>query len=192
MKRIKIKNFTAPDLSSVRTAHKQYRVSLGNGYAVSFKSEKETLAFLAQTNRDLNTRLYELNFLFAEVLKIYRNAWPYFDSGKKSGLIDLQGSIQSKVAVIESSFNILVDRSDWENGNHFTFSHFYSIISAIKEICEDLVQLYLKKNHPIVMYECESLSTRLDHIYTSIVIYPQKIELVKENRQVKAVLKVVN
>jgi hypothetical protein len=191
MKRIRIDKYTFPNPKSVMTVDKCYRVDLGNGYHVTYPSEKETLAFLAQTNRELTLKMYELNFLFSEVLKMYRTAWPYFDLGRKNIANNLQGSIKFKIEGIENSFNLLVDRANWENGNFTVFSHFYSIIDTLKEICGDLSKMYCTKNHPVLMYEADSLLTRLDHIYTSIVIYPQKIELVKENRQIKAVLKVV-
>ncbi len=191
MKKIKLVNYNRPNLKSVRIKDKLYSVSLGNGYTSTFPNEKETLAFLAQTNRDLSTKMYELNFLFSEVLRTYRNAWPYFEPGKRSIENNLQGIIKDRVSAIENSFNYMVDRAGMENGNHLTFTHFYSIIDSIKEVCSDIIQLFYTRNLTNSMYEAQSFLTRLDHLYTAIVIYPQKIELVKENRQVKAVLKVV-
>ncbi len=192
MKRIKLTNYTPPDKSSVFTENLKYSVSLGNGYSASFANGKEAKAFLAETNRELNNKMYELNLLFGDVIKMYRNAWPYFDFGRKSVVNNLQGIIKDRVDGVENSFNLLVDRSHFENGNSFVFSHFYSIIDSLKKICSDLSEMYCSKNHPVLMYEADSLNVRLDYIYTSVVIYPQKIELVKENRQIKAVLKVVS
>ena len=191
MKKIRLKNYISPDKKSVRTIDKLYRVSLGNGFSANFPNEKETQAFLAETNRELNSKMYELNFLFAEVLKISRHAWPYFELGQKHVKNNLQEIIKNKIIEVENSFNLAVDRADWENGNHTVFNHLYSIIGTIKEICQDISQLYLIKNNSVAMYEADSLIVRLEHIYTSIVIYPQKIELVTENKQIKAVLKVV-
>lgn len=191
MKKIRLKNYTSPDRRSVRTIDKLYHVSLGNGYSANFPNEKETQAFLSQTNRELNNKMYELNFLFSEVMKTYRNAWPYFELGQKNIKNNLQEIIKNKITDVESSFNFMVDRAGWENGNHTVFNHFYSIIGTIKEICVEFSQLFLTKNHSVAMYEADSLIVRLEHIYTSIVIYPQKIELVTENRQIKAILKVI-
>lgn len=191
MKKIRIDKYTAPDPLSHKTIDKLYHVNLGNGFHGSFKSDKETKVFLAETNRELNVKMYELNFLFAELLKIYRHAWPYFEQGQKHVKNNLQYLIKNKINAIEGSFDYLVDRAAWANGNHTAFTHLYSIIGTIKEICLELSELYLSKNQSVSMYECDCLVVRLEYVYTAIVIYPQKIELVKENRQIKAVLKVV-
>lgn len=191
MKRIKLVNYTVPDLSSVKTKDKLYSVSLGNGYTASFASKAETLAFLAQTNRDLSHKLYELNFLYADVMRIYRLAWPYFEVGSKHVQNNLQGIVLGKIADTERIFNLMVDRAHWENGNYHTFQHFQAIISLLKEICTILAELYDAKNHSVNMYECSGLITRLDYIHTAIVMYPQKIQLVTENRYLKAVMKAV-
>src|SRR5665213_2346257 len=122
MKKIKLNKYSIPDPGSVFTADKFYKVYLGNGYSVSFPNEKDTLAFLAQTNRDLTSKMYELNFLFSEVLKIYRHAWGYFEIGKKNVVNNLQGSIKNKINAVENSFNFLIDRANWENGNHTVFN----------------------------------------------------------------------
>lgn len=191
MKRIRIDKYTVPIPESVKTIDKLYHVTLGNGFKGSFNSEKETKAFIAETNRELSNRMYELNFLFAELLKIYRHAWPYFELSLKKVKNNLQDIIKHKISTIEGSFNFLVDRATWENGNHTVFNHLYSIIATLKEISQELAGLYAAKNQSVSMYECESLIMRLEYVYTSIVIYPQKIQLIKENRQVQAVLKVV-
>lgn len=191
MKRIKLINYTAPNTDSVLVKDRLYSVSLGNGYTNSFASKTETLAFLAQTNRDLSHKLYELNFLYADVMRIYRLAWPYFETGSKRVPNNLQGIVLEKIADTEHIFNLLVDRGHWENGNHLAFQHFQAIIGLLKEICTLLAELYGTKNHSVNMYECSGLITRLNYIHTAIVMYPQQIQLVAENRYFKAVMKVV-
>lgn len=191
MKRIRIDKYTVPIPESAKTVDKFYYVNLGNGFKGSFTSEKLTKAFIADTNRELNSKMYELNFLFAELLKIYRHAWPYFELRQKHVKNNLQEIIKNKISSIEGSFNYLVDRAAWENGNYTVFNHLYSIIATLKEISLELAELYTAKNQSVSMHECESLIMRLEYVYTSIVIYPKKIQLVKENRQIQAVLKVV-
>lgn len=191
MKSVKICHYSEPLKSSSFLKDQLYSVSLGNGYKTTFASKKETLAFLAQTNRDLSTKMMELNFVFSEIMKMYRYAWPHFENGKNNGMNNYQGIIKDIINGIENSFNLLVDRAGWENGNYTVFSHLNSIISSCKEICVLLAELHTSKNNTIPVYECESICVRLDQIYTAIVIYPQKIRIEQERYQKQAVLKVV-
>lgn len=190
MKTIKICHFSEPT-KSVFLKDQLYTVNLGNGFKTTFSSRKETLAFLAKTNRDLTTKMLELNFLFSEVVKMYRYGWPYFDNGKSSGLNNYDGIIKDKITAIENAFNYAVDRSGWENGNYTVFSHLNAVISLCRDVCTMLSELHQSRNNTIQVYECESVSVRLDHIYTALVIYPQKIRIEQERFQKQAVLKVV-
>lgn len=192
MKKIKLVQYTAPDYTSILVVNHSYQVSLGNGYKIAFENKKETLTFLSETSRILNVKMFELNFLFSEIMRAYRHAWPYYENGKGNGMNNFQGILGNKIQWIESAFNLLVDRAGYQNGNYTVFSNLYLIIDELKSICEHLLSLYAGKGYTVTQYELESFKTRLEYVYTSIAIYPQKIELVKERTQFQAVLKVVS
>lgn len=191
MKRIKLVNYSKPVPDSFRSVDQLYCVSLGNGYKVQFASEKETKAFLSETNRELNTKLYELNFLYSDMLRLYRSSWLYFEPGKISGLANIESLCNQKMQAIENSFNLLVDRSGFENGNHLVFSHFQSIIEQIKSVCDLLAMIFTKRGLTSSLYECNSFVLRAEYIATSITIYPNKIKLVADRLQPFQLKKVV-
>lgn len=166
-------------------ADKVYSVSLGNGYNGKFPSRKIALAFLAETNRDLNTKMYELNFLFSELLRTYRASWIYFEKNA-----NIESICAEYILRIETSFNLLVNRAGYENGNYFVFSHFHSIIDCINDVCNTLQVVYVKRGLTGLIYETNSYITRANYIKTYIVIYPRKLEHVQDKYQHKTFLKV--
>lgn len=186
MKKIKLNNYSCPVPGSVRTADKFYHVSLGNGYKCSFASEKETLQFLAETSKELNTKLYELNFLYADILRLYRGSWLYFSGSK-----NIEQICSDKMSVIERAFNLLVDRSTWINGNYLTFNHFHTIINELVSLCSLLSDLFKKRGLTGSVYECESFILRAEYIKTCIVIYPNRLKLASERLQPVPLKKVV-
>ena len=171
---------------SLRSLDKLYHVSLGNGFKGSFASEKETLQFLAETSKELNTKLYELNFLYSDLLRLYRSSWLYF-----SGSNNIEQICSDKMAAIERAFNLLVDRSTWINGNYLTFNHFYNIIAEIVSLCSLLCDMFKKRGLTGAAYECESFILRSEYIKTCIVIYPNKLKLASERLQPAPLKKVV-
>lgn len=183
MKKIKLQNYSKPDIGSFRTSDLVYSVALGNGFKKSFASEKQTLAFLSETNRELNAKLYELNFLYSDILRLYRASWLYFETGKDKELNNIEYQCNEKMQTIERGFNLMVDRSGWENGNYHVFNHFHSIIDQIKELCELLCQVFKRRGLTGSLYESEGFVMRADYIATAIIIYPNKIKLAASKLQ---------
>lgn len=192
MKQVKLKNFSRPVLGSIRTADRFYYVALGNGFKKAFPSEKLARAFLNETSRELSVKLFELNFLYSDLLRLYRSSWLYFDKNKITGLNNIEFLCNAKMEGINNSFNLLVERAAWENGNYTVFNHFRSIISDIRAICELLKRIFKKRGVTSSLYELDSYLLRCDYILTAITIYPQKIKLVAEQYHSEAnYLKVV-
>lgn len=191
LKKIKLNKYTAPAPGSIRSADKLYSVALGNGYKCTFPNEKETLQFLAETNKELNNKMYELNFLYSDVLRLYRASWLYFDKNKIQGLNNIESLCLEKMHSIDRSFNLMVDRAGFENGNFTVFSHFHSIIGSIKSMCELLQIIFKNRGLTAQIYECDGFAMRADYIATSIIIYPNKIKLAIDKLQPMPLKKVV-
>jgi len=190
VKQIKLCHITAPDKTSHITANHFYYVSLGNGYKQKFPSKRAATAFLNETNRELNIKLYELNFLYSDLLKLYRGSWLYFDK-KIPGLNNIEMNCLDKFRRIDGTFNIIIERSHWENGNFFVFSQLQYIIAELKTVCELLNQIFRKRGITSAIYEIDSYLQRADYISTAISIYPEKIKFVAEKLQQVSVLKVI-
>lgn len=143
MKRIQIKEIKHPDKSSVYINQKQYCIFLGNELRYYFKSEKAALKFLADTNRMLNNKLHELNYIYGLVFIEYRKIWFYCENRFK----EFDDKFNSITASINKKFDIIVARSHWNNGNYLTFKHMFDIARLLSEALIFIKKLYNHKNY---------------------------------------------
>lgn len=140
MRKIKIDKLTFPDKSSSRLKEKLYSVYINNSIEY-FASEKKAKAFLAEANRNLNAWLLELNEIYTSTLMQYRMIVFSLKDNKITVLI----------IGIEKSFNLAVSRSNYTNGNHFTFKHLENVTEMIIRILGMLRNAnYDKKYFPAV------------------------------------------
>jgi len=180
MKQIKLNHITKPVKKSHFTKDRFYIVALGNGFNSSFRSERLARAFLNETNKELNLKMFELNFLYSDIYRLYRSAWLYLDKNRFSGLNNMEVLITEGMNKIENSFNLLVDRAAWGNGNYLVFSHFRAIINEINYICGLLKKVFKKRGLTASCYELDSYSLRAGYILTAVEIWPNKIKQVGE------------
>ena len=78
MKQIKIQEINLPDKSSHYIKDKMYNILLGNDHREYFGSEKLAEKFLAETNRFLNIKLHEANYLYYTLFAEFRKCWFFF------------------------------------------------------------------------------------------------------------------
>lgn len=133
MRKIQIDKINFPDKASPRLKDKLYSVYL-NGSLEYFASEKNAKAYLAETNKKLNELLLELNYIYISALTQYRTIVFYMKENR----------IPVYIAGIEKSFDLVIKRSQYTNGNHFTFKHLENIsdmllqmLSIIKRINDE-------------------------------------------------------
>jgi len=160
MKKIKIEKYDEPRVGSIYTRDKYYWVWLGNGSKHRFSNRKHAEAFLAQTNRFLNERVFELNRLYVEVFAEYRRLWFYFD---KSATLDNE-RIEGLLEFTNKKFNILIDRSGGENGNFNVWHSMRVLIDNMLEIVKVLEDLQKKKNNWVEKYNLAVIAARLDEV----------------------------
>jgi hypothetical protein len=141
MKRIKLIHIAMPDFSSHYIRQKMYSVTLGNSVNKWFSNRKDALRYLATINRDLNLKLAELNYIYGFIFSEYRKNWYYFESTMKGN----DNKINSLFQSINKSFELTVERSHYENGNHFTFSHLYKIIADLNQVGSILIEIMTDK-----------------------------------------------
>lgn len=141
MRQININRYGLPDSTSVYIKVKQYSVLLGNESKNYFSSLKDVKRFLAETNRFLNDRLHELNYIYGLLFVEYRNAWFYLQGNE-----DIEQEITSSIEYLEGVFVKTIVKSTGINGNSFTFNYMFSICKELGNIAR-LICVILKNNH---------------------------------------------
>ncbi len=140
MKRIKINKIEKGNKTSLLTREKLHSISLGNGLTCYFTNIKNADSFMAETNRMLNTSAQLLNKLYIETWTAQRVLY------LTHHWIFIRNWNCHYIPLIEKDFNLLLQRSHWQNGNQFTFKYFYSIIEYLHDWINETVKL-LKDNH---------------------------------------------
>jgi hypothetical protein len=153
MRKIQIDKINFPDKSSPRLKDKLYSVYL-NGNIEYFGSEKNAKAYLAESNKKLNEILLELNELYINTFNQYRLIAFYLKDNR----------IPVFIAGIEKTFHLVVTRSGFTNGNHFTFKHLENITVMLLQILFILKKVnYEKKYFPSVAF-VSSLIKRIQEL----------------------------
>jgi hypothetical protein len=142
MRKIQIDKINFPDKSASRLKDKLYSVYL-NGNVEYFSSEKSARSYLAEQNKLLNEYLQELNYMYINTLTQYRLIAFYLKENR----------IPVYIAGIEKSFHLVVTRSQYTNGNHFTFKHLENITDMLLQILSILKRANTEKKYfPSVTY----------------------------------------
>lgn len=187
MKEIKIDKFNSPEIDTVRVLQKKYSVSIGNGTTHYFGSKRDSLAFLAETNRFLNSKMHELNFIYIDSWAKYRKTWAYFKHNKPTMSQSLTGKEQKCIEItktIESTFNLCVNRSHYPNGNHFIFNWLNLISIKICEMVEILKTIHKSKSNAVDVYECEIILKRSNLVVNDLENYGKKTGVIEYKNKI--------
>lgn len=141
MKLIKINHVTQANKRSVYKREKLNKICLGNGLNCYFSDYKKLMKFLAETNKMLNLAAQELNRIYIEIWteqrKVYLTYHMVFSRSMK---------LKDCYNQTERNFNLLCTRSDWTNGNHFSFNYFTNIIEILFQWVDEILNLMKSKN----------------------------------------------
>lgn len=172
MKKIQLSNVQAPEKTRVRTSQAAYRVYFGHGKLHLFKSRKAALAFIADSNRQLNLFLHELNHHFAEGFSIYRHCWFYF-LDKSSGVNRIQTEKRIKVGfeIIENSMNKAIHNTSGENGSVFAFSFLSGACDQLLNIAMAMKDILQIRNELVMKYRVETMAGQIQALKTKIDQY---------------------
>ncbi|MFW5804033.1 MAG: hypothetical protein ACOCWG_02260 [bacterium] len=145
MKKINLNKIHYPEKQSHYVKMKMYAIAIGNGHREYFTNIKDAKKYLAELNRFLNMRLHELNNLYFLSFGEYRRSWFVFGSDDPN-MIDhfqkMENNIKAKFDSIDFSFKYCVERSHWQNGNHFTFKHMASICDNLTDILDIIREFF--------------------------------------------------
>jgi hypothetical protein len=130
MQQIRIQSFKWPDHESAYIADKKYRVFV-DGKPMHFTNRKHVKAWLAETNRFLNTNMLSLNRLLVEVYGEYRNYYFHLDTVERQRYMN-------SFAMIDKSFALTLSRSSFQSGLSLSLEFLRKICRYLLEIVDRL------------------------------------------------------
>lgn len=169
MKKITLKNITPPDPDSVYRDRKKYTVSLGNGYQQAFSDYKKARSLLHRTSEFLTGKLSELNEIYTMAFSWWRANWMYFSTAEFN---IISQRINARIQQIGRSFELVVERCGWRNGNHFAFGWLQQIASELTEIFLWLIDFMDVKGRRAELYFLQSVVKRIRGIREELDRWP--------------------
>lgn len=167
MRKIKLTNFRKPQPNAVFTNDTMYRVYLGNQKFIFFRNEKQTLQYLADTNRFLNNNLQILNQLYIQLFGEFREIWFYGDAH------DLETTrIHGTFKNVDEAFdNVFIKSTHPENGNYYSFVYTEAICKRLIEATNAMIAIYEVKKIFVTLHKLNHALTQLETILLQLENY---------------------
>ena len=180
MKQIKIQSIIPPNKSSHYIKDNMYSILLGNDHREYFKNIKPAKRFLAETNRFLNSKLHECNYLYYSLFTEFRRIWFFFNSEdpkRAKELRRIEDIIENCFNSIDKAINLLVNRSHYTNGNYFTWHHFYNLIDYYMDIIEQIKRVLCIRKYHIDLKRIEIFEQQAVKLKTELMNYGKATEI---------------
>lgn len=166
MRKIAIDKIQSPDYQSHYIKQKQYQVFLGNGAKCYFTNKKDAKQFVAETNRFLNDRIHEINYMYGLVFNEYRAIWFFLHDTDKTKIIGKK--IIEALNMVDVYLNNAVNRSKTINGNHFTFKNVYGVIENLTDILNLINQVLEQRKYFRDLKRCKTFTRQLNFVKTEL------------------------
>ena len=164
MRKIRLTQISQANKKSYISVQRKHLIFLGNGACFVFGDIKGAKRFLVNVNRYLNTRLFELNYIYIDILKDYRYFWFYMDQ-------DLLRDYRENNAAIEKNFDLITNEVSTENHNYFVFKHLFYIIGCLRKILIIFRKTSKRRDMSVWVRMMEAYETRLDDLEKDIGDY---------------------
>lgn len=166
MRQIRLTHYSRPNKQSVYKEHRMYIVGIPTGIR-RFGSEKETLAFLAQTSRYLNDILAEGNHHLAQLFVIYRLIYFQVENvGKRK-------SINEEFIHVEDYLNRSLAGHYSYTANYSEFKYIAGFLKSLRSISRVLDNLLVKFREDAVRQNLRIILSRLDTLIFELARYPE-------------------
>ena len=166
MREIKLFKIELPNKSSVYIEQRTYRIWLGNETRRSFSNIKEAKHFLTETNRFLNEKLFELNYLYTVAFSEYRKVWFYLSDNYQTKRIE--DKINECFAFMDKMFTNAGTRSETINGNYFVFNYLFAICEQLMMVFDKLIEVHVHRNYFADIKTVSSFKVRVETILKEI------------------------
>lgn len=155
----------------------RYTVSLGNGTVHTFPYKRLAQLYLNKTNKFLTIQLFEVHGLYMALWQEYQRVWFYFGYGHEKGRWSLHIQEQRKCSEMlhdcEECLASSIDRSDYSNGNRFSFQNIRVAINSLKGAAKILLPIHQKRSSTAEIYRINAIVTRLVELENKINSYGQ-------------------
>lgn len=169
MKKVVLKHFSKSESG--------YTISLGNGTVHTFPSKRIATDYLNKTNKFLTIQLFEAHTIYMSLWQEYQRCWFYFGYGANKGKWSLHAQEQRKCSEnlkdAEECLSAAIDRSDYENGNRFSFQNIRVAIQLLKQTTKILIPLHTKRSNTADVYRLNSFIVRLVYLENKLNSYGQ-------------------
>lgn len=165
MKRVNIIKYTKEDHG--------FSVYLGNGTHHHFTRERDAKKFLVETSSFLTDQLYKLQDLYVSCWNTYQFNWAYFLHNKKTGnqMIQRERTLSHCLENIQASFNITIQRCEFTNGNHFSFTHLMAVSGQLHEAVKILQLFNDKKSNRRQLYSLDTVYEQITQVRNALQNY---------------------
>lgn len=151
----------------------KYTVCLGNGTATVFSNKEKAEQFVSITNQFLTQQLYNINECYQLIFCFYRESWGYLHTGtaKTKNYEEVKRFCDSTITEVQNLMELAVNRSNWTNGNYFTFYHLINAIKGQKQILKELQPVFRSKSATAQLYKIDFYFTMLAKLESDINNY---------------------
>lgn len=167
-------------LITINKYHKRngaYVVYLGNGTSHKFNQDRQAKKFLATTSKFLTSNLYDMRFIYSQIVNQYNRNWGYFFHTKKTMTSKKSSDdffCKTTLQNIQDQFDLIVERSEFTNGNYFAFQKSISIIKECKRVVHTLDKLHKSKSNAVDRYEYDAIFDRLTQLEVKLNNYNER------------------
>lgn len=167
MRKIKINKIGLPVVKSHYIKNNMYSVHLGNGSRTFFSNLKDAKKFIADTNRFLNLKCHELNYLYINIRGEYQKNWFYFDNEFEQQ----ERNILEYFKGIDNAFIMCIERSHHTNGNYFVFKNLFYIIEGLQSALNLIIRMLRGRKHHIDIKRLQILNSQAVNIKQELIDY---------------------
>lgn len=166
MKKTKVTQVTLPDKTSIRSARRLYTVFLTSGISKGFRNRKDALAFMAMVSRTMSGHLHELNRIYAEAWRMYRDLWFYLD--QKNGH-DLDRRLYNLLDELHRDFGQSVKPAPLSLGNTLPVNGFFGILDKMEKLWPLMADYYFHRRIYHSQHICSMYGRRCAEIRESVL-----------------------
>jgi hypothetical protein len=162
MKKIEFENILPPDGQSVKMDLNRWRVVIGSKTEISFKNQKNAIAFQTKINEELNDMLFTYNGISIELYRHYKTNWFYFNLNIQ------QADNEKKIRQAFSEVERLMDKVVIEYDHGRIFAHIENITEYLKTIAKCLQSLQRHRESYAEVRSLELIISRINTCFEKI------------------------
>lgn len=165
MKKILLKNIGVPFEKSDLVKLNLYNVFLWHDKTIHFSNFKDAENFIAETNRFLNTILFEVNDIYTRIFIEYRRAWFYAGNNR---------ALKKNIEMIEHAFDKIITSSEGPNKNFYVYNGLIKIAEYCMETLNDIETVCKQAKIYRDAQAAISLKKQITRIKDDLIRYPEK------------------